>query len=63
MRQGPFASEFFQDAAQLEQKISKPEGLEWPVIGASGELAHLMNMVSAQTVRLDNSSSTKLTAR
>jgi hypothetical protein len=50
LAQGTLASSFYQEAAKLEDKISAPEGMEWPVIGSSGELAALMNMVSEHTV-------------
>jgi hypothetical protein len=52
LRHGPFTSDFYEDAAGLEDKISKPAGMDWPVVGSSGELASLMNMVSDQTVCL-----------
>jgi hypothetical protein len=48
--QGPFTGIFYEDAEKLESKISAPGGMEWPVIGSSGELAALMNMVSEHKV-------------
>ena len=53
LRHGPFSTDFFQDAAGLEDKITSPAGMDWPVIGSSGELASLMSMVSDQTVRFE----------
>ena len=52
LRLGPFTDDFYQDAAMLEDKLSTPTGVDWPVIGSSGELASLMNMVSDQSVCL-----------
>lgn len=48
--QGPFTGIFYEDAEKLENKISAPGGMDWPVIGSSGELAALMNMVSEHRV-------------
>lgn len=54
LRHGPFSADFFQDAAGLENKITNSAGMDWPVIGSSGELASLMSMVSDQTVRCES---------
>lgn len=51
LRLGLFTDDFYQDAARLENKLATSSGVEWPVVGSSGELAALMNMVSDQTVR------------
>lgn len=51
LRLGHFTEDFYQDAKRLEDKLSTPSGVEWPVVGSSGELAALMNMVSNQSVR------------
>ncbi|WRT65885.1 uncharacterized protein IL334_002836 [Kwoniella shivajii] len=53
LKEGFLPSELKQDSQGLIPKLEREEGIEWPLIGKSGELAALMDMVSNHQVNFD----------